>query len=320
MRLVFLGSPDVALKPLETLHREAAQHGHALIAVVSQPARPVGRSQALVDPPVAAYAKQHQIMTLQPESARDPAFIKSFQDLEPDVAITAAYGQILSDAFLQVPKRATINIHPSLLPKYRGAIPVPAALMNGETESGVTILFTVKKLDAGAMILQEKSPIAPDETSGPLTQRLFELGATRLWDALDLLKDPSFIGTPQDERKVTHCTKIDKNDGRINWELAAEEIYNRYRAFEPWPGTFTFLAGRRMVVTEMRPEPSHRTVQQPGEAILDKKNQSILVATGEGSIHLLKLKPAGGKEIHAPALWNGLKDRSRVVFSSEESP
>jgi methionyl-tRNA formyltransferase len=318
MRLVFLGSPAAAHEPLRALIEDAATHGHELVGVVSQPARPVGRERQPVDPPVAAFARARGLRVLQPESAKDPAFLEAFAALQPDVAITAAYGQILSDAFLAVPRRATINIHPSLLPKYRGATPVPAALLAGETETGVTILFTVKKLDAGNVIVQERFDVGPQETAGELTKRGFDVGARLLWPALAKLEDPAFAGTPQDERRVTHCTKIDKHDGLVDWNASAEEIHNRFRAFEPWPGTFTFHDGRRVVVVEMRADTQSRSALAPGEAVLDKKNQSLQVGTGEGTLHLTKLKPAGGKVVAAPAFWNGLKDRSRVVFARHE--
>lgn len=320
MRLVFLGSPEAVLKPLQALMEPSfAAAGHELVGVVSQPARPNGRGQAPEDPPIAAFARAKGIPVLQPESARDPAFLEAFAALKPDVAITAAYGQILSDAFLAIPKRGTINIHPSLLPKYRGATPVPAALLAGETTSGVSILFTVKKLDAGNIILQESTPIAANETAGALTSRYFELGAQMLLAALAKLEDLAFVGTPQDERRVTICRKIEKQHGLIDWDLSAEEIYNRFRAYDPWPGTYTFLAGRRHVIVEMSAEPERRNALTPGEAVLDKKQQSLAVSTGEGTLHILKLKPAGGKITAAPALWNGLKDRSRVLFTRHEN-
>lgn len=317
MRLVFLGSPDAVLAPLETLHTQAKAWGHELVGVVSQPARPVGRGQNLVDPPVAAYAKANGIPVLQPEKASEPAFLDAFKAWRPDVAITAAYGQILTDAFLAIPARATINIHPSLLPKYRGAIPVPQALMEGETESGVTILFTVKKLDAGNVIAQERTPIGPEETAGALTLRYFALGAKMLEPALKKLQDPAFTGEPQDEKKVTHCRKIEKQQGMIDWEQPAEDSFNRFRAFNPWPGSYTFLQGKRLAVTEMAPEPQGMSGLEPGHAVFDKKHQCLMVGTGDGTLRILKLKPAGGKEQNAAAFWNGLKDRSRVVFSHE---
>lgn len=317
MRLVFLGSPEAVLAPLELLVHQAKAWGHELVGVVSQPARPVGRGQNLVDPPVAAFAKAQGIPVLQPEKASAPDFLEAFAALKPDVAITAAYGQILSDAFLKVPARATINLHPSLLPKYRGAIPIPAALLDGETTSGVTILFTVKKLDAGNIIVQEKTPVGPQETTGELTARYFALAAQMLEPALKRLEDPAFIGVPQDEKKVTHCKKLEKQDGQIDWEQSAEDSFNRFRAFSPWPGSFTFLAGKRLAITEMDLDTLGFSALDPGQAVFDKKFQCLMVGTSHGALRILKLKPAGGKEQQAAAFWNGLKDRSHVVFTKE---
>lgn len=318
MRLIFLGSPEPAIGPLQTLAADARSHGHELVAVVSQPARPAGRKQALQDPPVAVYAKERGIPVLQPEKASDPAFLQALRELAPDVAITAAYGQILTPAFLAIPRRATINIHPSLLPKFRGATPVPAALLAGEKESGVTLLFTVQKLDAGAIISQVATPVAADERADTLTSRYFALGASLLFPALDTLQDLAFVGTPQDEGRVTHCRKIEKGDGNIDWLGTAEDIYNRFRAYYPWPGAFTFHEGRRLQLTDMSPAPGHFTGREPGEVTLDKQHSSLAVTTGEGTLHILKLKPAGGKEVAAASFWNGLKDRSDVRFSSHE--
>jgi methionyl-tRNA formyltransferase len=316
MRLVFLGSPEPANIPLKILVENAKDHGHELVGVVSQPARPVGRKQVMQDPPVATYAKSVGLPVYQPEKARDPEFLKAFEALKPDVAITAAYGQILTPEFLKIPTRATINIHPSLLPKYRGATPVPAALLAGEKVSGVTILFTVQKLDAGAIILQESLAIDPQECADALTARYFALGSKLLFPALEKLQDPSFAGTPQDEESVTHCRKIDKQDGNVIWSHAAEDIYNRFRAFTPWPSTFTFHEGRRLQLTAMMADPSHMTGQIPGTVTFDKTRASLAVATGEGTLYLTKIKPSGGKEIPAASFWNGLKDRSAVRFSS----
>lgn len=318
MRLVFLGSPEAALGPLKILSEKAGDYGHELVGVVSQPARPTGRKQLLQDPPVAKFAKERGILVLQPEKASDPTFLTAFRDLMPDVAITAAYGQILSPYFLSIPRRATINIHPSLLPKYRGATPVPAALLAGDKESGVTILFTVQKLDAGSIICQKATPLAPDEMAGDLTKRYFDLGGELLFAALEKLKDPTFTGTPQDESLVSHCRKIDKNDGLVNWNLSASDIYNRFRAHHPWPGTFTFHDNKRIQITEMRPQISTEGAISSnfGEITFDKPTGSLSVSTGFGKIHVLKVKPAGGKEINASSFWNGLQNRKEVMFTS----
>ncbi len=318
MRLIFLGSPEPVLAPLAALLDEGPQHGHELVGVVSQPAKPVGRRGELTDPPVAAFAKARGIPSLQPVKASDPAFLDALRALAPDVCITAAYGQILTDDFLKIPRRGTINIHPSLLPRYRGATPVPAALLDGERESGVTILFTVRALDAGAIIVREHTMIAPEDTAGSLTKRYFELGAKLLFPALERLSNPMFSGEPQDEARVTHCRKIKKTDGLIDWMRPAVETVNRFRAFEPWPGSYTFQAGRRLALSAVTLDPDRRAPMPPGTVAFDKAHGALLVGTGTEPVLVRRLKPAGGKEIDAAAFWNGLKDKAGVTFTASE--
>ncbi len=320
MRVVFLGSPDSVVSVLKRLHSQCEVHGDQLVGVVSQPARPVGRGREMVDPPIAQAAKDLNLPILQPETCKDPEFLNQFRAWQPDVAITAAFGQILPAAFLEIPKRGTINIHPSLLPRYRGATPVPSAIAAGETESGVTILFTVQKLDAGNIIVQSPSGVAPDEVAGAMTERLFAEGGELLFKALSLLRDTAFVGTPQDERKVTHCKKFTKDDGLIAWDMSKEDIYNKYRAFNPWPGSFSFLAARRVSIVAMKLGAESLSYLEPGQVVYDKREKALCVGTGEGTILLTKLKPAGGKEVHAEAFWNGLKDRTDVRFSNEGVP
>ena len=318
-RIIYLGSPAEVISPLKALLKD---DGVKVVAVVTQPSRPVGRGGKLTDPPVATFAKEMGIKTLQPESAKDPEFLAALRELEPDIAITAAYGQILTRRFLEIPKRATINIHPSLLPRWRGATPVPASLLAGETETGVTILFTVRKLDAGDIILQKPSAIGANETAGELTQRLFDLGAEILPEAIRKLDDSWFGGTPQDSNLVTWCGKIDKSDGLVDWTRTANEIVNRYRAHEPWPGSFTFLAGKRIVLNDIRKfgGQTDRSKKTPSGSIdFDKASGRILVATGDEPVSVGKLKPAGGKEIDAAAFWNGIKSRGGGQFSILEA-
>lgn len=320
MRIVFLGSPEAVLAPLTALLEEGPRHGHQVVGVISQPAKAVGRRGELTDPPVAAFAKAKGLTVLQPVKASEPAFLAALRALAPDVCITAAYGQILNDEFLSIPRRGTINIHPSLLPRYRGATPVPAALLDGQRESGVTILFTVFKLDAGNIIVQERSAIAADETSGSLTKRYFAVGARLLFPALERLADPMFTGEPQDDARVTHCKKIKKTDGLVDWTRPGEEIVNRFRAFEPWPGTFTFHAGRRVALTSLRLDPEPRAHTTPGTVAYDKARGALLIGTGTVPVFVTKLKPAGGKDIDAAAFWNGLKDKTAVIFTASEAP
>lgn len=316
MRIVFLGSPEEVIAPLNYLLE--VRKDFEVVAVISQPAKPQGRGRTIEDPPVAKFAKARGLATLQPQKASDPEFLARFRELKPDVAVTAAYGQILSDEFLSIPARGTINIHPSLLPAYRGATPVQSAIASGETQTGVTILFTVKKLDAGNIILQKVYEIGSDERAGELMPRLFKESARLLADALDQLKDPNFAGTPQDPAKVTHCQKIDKTDGNIAWHKDAEKIYNRFRAFDPWPGSYTFLAGKRVAVTGMRPTKDLMTSQDPGEFVFDKKSHCLTVGTGSEPLQITHLKPSGGGVVNAAAFWNGLKDRSSPRFEQSD--
>lgn len=319
MRLIFMGSPQPVVAPLDVLRVQGPARGHDLLAVVSQPARPAGRRGVFVDPPVAVYAKQLGLKVLQPERASNPAFLDELRALAPDVIITAAYGQILSKEFLAIPKRGTINVHPSLLPRHRGATPVPAALMQGEHLSGVTILFTVQKLDAGNIIIQQEVPIKDHETAGELTQRYFALSGSLLLSALDRLLEPGFVGTPQAESAVSYCRKISKEDGLIDWQLPAQQILNNYRAFEPWPGSFAFFGGKRLALREFTIDANEASTHEPGSFTFDKNNRVLRVQTGKGMILIAKIKPAGGKEVEAGAFWNGLKDRSRLLFDAVES-
>lgn len=326
MRIVFMGSPQEVISPLERLLATGPEF--QVVGVVSQPARPVGRSGKLKDPPIAEFAKSRGMHVMQPESARDPYFLDELRDLNVDVVITAAYGQILSRKFLAIPRRATINIHPSLLPRWRGATPVPATLLHGDPVCGVTILFTVKALDAGAIIVQESSEIHAGETAGDLTRRLFDLGGKLLPEALRKLADVSFKGTPQDEAEVTVCGKIEKLDGLVDWTRSAVEISQRFRAFHPWPGSFTWFQGRRVLIAAMNviehtdvtrivsrvsanvPEGLDRL----GKFAYDKATKQIIVRCGDGIVGVASVQVEGGKTMDAASFWNGIKDRTHCYF------
>jgi methionyl-tRNA formyltransferase len=320
-RIVFMGSPEEVVSPLRLLAEDGPRHGLEIVAVVSQPARPVGRGGKVADPPVAVFAKEKGIRCLQPERARDPEFLSELRSLKPDIIVTAAYGQILSDEFLSIPSVATINIHPSLLPKYRGATPVPAVLLDGLDKTAVTILFTVKKLDAGNIILQRDFTIASDETAGQLTQRLFAASGPMLLEVLTaLLANPHLKGDPQDDTKATFCRKIDKDMGAINWNLSAQDIVNRFRAFEPWPGTWGEFQNRRVAVTAMKLHAAEGEGSGCGKAYFDRGLKALVVGCGRGFVAIFRLKPAGGKEMDAASFWNGVKDKQTACFVAAPAP
>lgn len=321
MRIVFMGSPEEVIAPLKTLENLCEKTEHQITAVVSQPPKKVGRRGVLTDPPLASYAKSQGLLVLQPASAKHPDFLEELETLKPDLIVTAAYGQILSDEFLAIPKRATINIHPSLLPAYRGATPVPAALLDGVKTSGVTILFTVKKLDAGAIIAQQKSELGIKETTGDLTKRLFEMGGNMLPEAINSLANPGFLGTKQEEDSVTFCHKISKQDGLVHWQKDANEIVNHYRAYTPWPSVYTFYQGKRLTLCEMSLAsdnidlPKHST--HPGSFFYIKKEKALYVYCGNQKAVLIhKIKPEGGKVLDIASFINGIKGVKLGVFDA----
>lgn len=304
LKVVFLGSPEEVMEPLKAIISST----HDLVAVVSQPARPAGRKRKLLDPPIAEFAKQSGIKTLQPVKASDPEFLAELRELDCDVAITAAYGQILTDEFLAIPKRATINIHPSMLPAYRGATPVPAALLGGLTETGVSVLFTEKKLDAGNIIVQRTFQIPPEMKADVLTKALFQVGADLVLEAMTKLEDQSYLGEPQADNLATFCKKIKKNDGLCDWSLSAVEIERRFRAYFPWPGCFSFFSGQLIHLLDINAS-TEETDLAPGVFCFDKSaDRQLRIGTGDGEIRVLVLKKAGGKPIDASSFWNGTKN------------
>ncbi len=320
MNIIFMGSPEIAIYPLEYL-LSLKEEKVNLIATISQPARAVGRGnrQILVDPPVAAYSKKQAILTFQPPKASDPLFIDMLRRLEPDIIVTCAYGQILSREFLTVAKRATINIHPSLLPQYRGATPIQSALLHGDSVTGVSILFTIFKLDAGALICSDTFPIDPKEKANELSQRLFKASGPLLKKALQKLEDPNFEGDAQDEEKVTFCQKIEKHQGALDWSLDIETLFNQYRAYTPWPGLYTYFGSKRIVLEEMEPltQGVMNTQGNYGSVCFDKKSKYLRISCKNGVMGVLKLKPEGSRSISAESFWNGLKFKEQVIFKNE---
>jgi methionyl-tRNA formyltransferase len=290
-----------------------AQSDLEIVAVVTQPARPAGRGRNLIDPPVATAARAAGIPVLQPESARAEEFLAQLSQLKPDLAITAAYGQILDNRFLAIPTRATINIHPSLLPRYRGATPVQSAILDGCTESGVTILFTIRALDAGNIISQKSFAVPEAETAESFMTRMFAEGAALLGDALTKLKDPLFTGFPQDPTLVTHCKKIAKTDGQVDWSLNARELVNRFRAFSPWPGIYTFFESKRLTIRNVTGYLQQKSSPKPGAMRFDSTRNSLAVQCGDGEIYIDRLQFEGKKETDGRSFWNGLKNKDGIL-------
>lgn len=301
MRIFFLGTPESAAFTLRALIRE----GFDVVGVLTRPDAPKGRSLHLAPSPVKEAALEANLPVYQFKKASSPECIETIKALEPDVIVVVAYGQILSDEFLKIPNQAIVNVHYSLLPKYRGAAPVHWAIINGEKESGVTVQHLAKRLDSGDIILQEKLPVRPEETFGELLGRLVEVGAGLLVTAIRQLKAGAARRIPQDESEATYARKLTKQDGQIDWHLSASEIVNRVRGMNPWPGAYTFFEEkhRRKMLKILRAKAIPELAGSPGEILMTK--DTFVVAAGEGSVALLVVQPEARKPMEASEFLRG---------------
>lgn len=310
MRILFWGTPEFATPPLRALLGE----GHDVIGVVTQPDRPQGRSRStLVPSPVKVIAEEEGIPVFQPAQPRDPEFLETLRTLAPDLSVVVAYGHILSRAIIDLPTMGTWNIHASLLPRWRGAAPIQAAILAGDAESGVTIMRMVPKLDAGAILLQAPTPVLPDETGGELTERLSELGALALIEAVTLASLGSALTeTPQDEAHVTYAPKLDRDSARIRWSAPAVEVARAIRAYDPRPGAWTTLRGVDTRISGVTLVPD--LADAPG-TVLAVEEHGALVACGTGAVRIGYLQPAGKRRMAALDLAQGRQLSTADVLS-----
>lgn len=299
MRVLFWGTPDFAVPPLRALLGE----GFDVVGVVTQPDKPVGRSRSTLEPPpVKKVALEENLPVLQPEKPKGENFISQLSELGADISVVVAYGHILPTAVIDLPKHGTINIHASLLPKLRGAGPIQASILQGDMETGVTIMRMVKALDAGASILQVRTPIPEDETYGELQLRLAEMGALAVVEALALIGMGQAAESPQDEALATYAPKVDRTMTRVNWATDARTVARTIRAFDPKPGAFTQaksgevkLFGARVAAT-----PSEGAVA-PGEVVAIDGDGMTVACLG-GAVRIATVHPAGKRRI-APQDW-----------------
>ena len=301
MRVLFWGTPEFAAPPLRALLGE----GFDVAAVVCQPDRPVGRSRSKLEPPpVKQIALEEGIRVLQPEKPRgDGEFLSAVKEIAPDISVVVAYGNLLSRELIELPPRGTLNIHASLLPAFRGAAPIQAAIIAGLTETGVTIMRMVPKLDAGPIVHQLTTPIADDETGGELTLRLSELGALALVEALALTEAGAARERPQDESAATYAGKIDRDTTRVDWTLPAGDVARRIRAFDPRPGAWALHRDADVKLFGARHTKAlHRA--EPGEVTLIDAN-GMVVACREGAVQITAVQPAGKRRLAPHELANG---------------
>ncbi len=286
-RIVFMGSDAFAVPAVEALLASE----HQLAACVAQPDRPSGRGRHLTPCPVKACAVSAGIPVLAPEKIGDA--YGELAALAPDLIAVAAYGQYIPRRIIELPPLGCINIHPSLLPRYRGAAPIQWAVANGDTETGVSIIDVTARMDAGPILLQERHPIFPEDTTPTLEPRLAKAGAALLLEAIRRLASGAAVRLPQDESAVTWARKLEKADGLLDWLQPARSLHNRVRGFQPWPGTYCTVSGKRLGVSATRAE---RASGEPG-AILDLGGDGPLIACGSDALRLLVVQPEGKRSM-----------------------
>ncbi|MCC7054054.1 MAG: methionyl-tRNA formyltransferase [Gemmatimonadaceae bacterium] len=297
MRILFWGTPEFAVPPLEALLGE----GFDVVGVVTQPDRPVGRTRTLTPPPVKEVALREGLPVLQPERPRGEAFLAELTALGADLNVVVAYGHILPADVIEYPPRGTINIHASLLPELRGAAPIETAIRRGHTETGVTIMRMVLAMDAGPILHVARVPILADETGGELRNRLAEVGAQALIEALALLEMDRLPDIEQDHDRATFAPKIGREDARIDWAQPAPVVANLIRAYDPKPGAFTTHGGGDVKCFGVRPSHMHTHVDAPG-TVIAVDGDGLLVACGEGTVRIADVHPAG-KRRQAAREW-----------------
>ena len=292
MRIVFMGTPDFAVPSLEALLRS----GDTVAGVVTQPDRPKGRGQTLAASPIKQLAQREGLPILQPLKMKDPEFLAALRSWEPDFIAVAAFGRILPQVILDMPPKGCINVHASLLPKFRGAGPIQWAIINGETQTGITTMLMDEGMDTGAMLLQEAIPITQDDTTDTLVPRLAELGGRLLVETISRLKMGTLSPRPQDTSQATLAPLLKKEDGVIDWALPATTLANRVRGLSPWPGAYTTVAGDdRWIIWRARALPG--PVTKPPGTIMAVTTDAIQVATGEGILAVMELQPKNSRRM-----------------------
>lgn len=299
---MFLGSPPFAGPVLDALF---ATPRHTVVGLVTRPDRPRGRGRKVEPSTLVGAAQARGIQVLQPERARGPEFLAWMRGLAPDVAVVASFGEILKQDVLDAPRLGSLNVHASLLPRFRGASPIQAAILAGERETGVSVQRMVLALDEGDVVHEERTAIGEHETAGELLERLARLGGRASVAALDALADGTARFTPQDPARATWAPKIEKEHGVVDWSRSATEIDRRVRAFTPWPGARTTLDGHELVLLEVSPRPDVPARARPGTIL--QTRPALLVACGEGALEIRALKPAGKGRLEARAWLNGAR-------------
>ncbi len=314
LRILFMGTPDFAAGMLDAL----LAAGYLIVGVVTQPDRPTGRKKVLTPPPVKVLAEEHGLFVMQPEKVRDPETLARCAELLPDVIITAAYGQLLPEKLLQLPKLGAFNVHASLLPKYRGGAPIQWAILNGERETGITLMTMVKKMDAGPIWAQKKVVISPNATYGQLHDDLVEAGASLLIETLPQLVAGVLSSVQQVEAQATFAPTLTRKDELLDFTQDAGAVYNRIRALCPKPGAFTWIGDKQVKIWYATPDYGWRGNKVPGQ-VVEVTPDGIKVACGDGALILTRLQWEGKTAQNGADFARGMKHLDMVRCTPERA-
>ncbi len=309
-----MGTPEFAVPAL----RRLTEAGRVPVCVYTQPARRKGRGLAKAEPPVATEARRLGLDVRQPEILQTRSELAHIQSLRPDLIVTAAYGKIFRRRLLFLPRLGCINLHPSLLPRHRGLSPVQRAILEGDALTGVTVYRMTEGVDSGPIIAQRCEPVRPDDTGGSLMARLAGIGAEVLVEAVSALESGSASAVEQDENLATYAPRLEKHHGLIDWRLPAEHLWRMVRAFQPWPGTFTFHGSLRVKVLAVEPETASLRCGRPGE-VLAIERDTFVVASLPGSVRVLEVQPAGSRAQSGGAFARGRRLRPGDFLTGEPS-
>ncbi len=308
MRIIYMGTPDFAVNPLKAL----IMSSHEVAAVFTQPDKPQGRKQQLVMPPVKKLALEYGIPVYQPERIREPEYLALIKSMKPDVIVVAAFGQIVTKEILDAPRFGCINVHASLLPRYRGASPIQWSILNGDTQTGVTIMRMNEGIDTGDIILQRTIPIGEDDTADTLFDKLSALGGPLVLEVLDQLSSGTVSYQKQDEEQACYVKMIKKEMGLMDWSKPAVVLERQVRAFNPWPCAYTFLEGKQLKIwrSQVCAPPALKAV--PGQIFI--KDRELAVMTGDGALKILELQLAGKKRMQGRDFLMGYRNLNNMVL------
>jgi methionyl-tRNA formyltransferase len=311
MRIIFMGTAEFGLPSLGRL----LESSHSVEAVVTGPDRRKGRGLQVVHSPVKAFAEKRHIAVLQPERLKDAEFVATLQGYHPDLFVVVAF-RILPKEVFEIPVQGTINLHASLLPKYRGAAPIQWALIRGEKRTGVTTFFIDERIDTGHLILQREIRIDDDETAGQLHERLALIGADVLMETVELIALGKAVRKPQNDGQATTAPKLKKEEGSIDWSKRAIDIKNHVRGMNPFPGAFTELKGRIVKVHRTQRVPNGKGTAVPGEVVRIDSQAGLIVSTGEGVLALTEVQPEGKRRMSGLEFVRGYRVKEGDVFGS----